>query len=100
MSVEIDPAGRRSIHVEVLVPGDPEEVWEAIATGPGVSAWFVPTEIEERLGGTITSHFGAGMDARATITAWNPPRGCLAESAGMTPGSPPMETEWMVERRS
>jgi hypothetical protein len=43
MSVKIDPSGRRSVQVEVEVPGTPEQVWQAIATGPGVSSWFVPT---------------------------------------------------------
>ena len=36
--------------VEFEVAGTPEEVWQAIATGPGISSWFVPTEIEERDG--------------------------------------------------
>jgi hypothetical protein len=35
------PPDRRSIQVEVEVPGTPEEVWQAIATGPGISAWEV-----------------------------------------------------------
>ena len=47
MSVKKDPSGRRSVQVEIEVPGTPEEVWRAIATGPGVSSWFVPTKIEE-----------------------------------------------------
>ena len=35
MSVKKEPSGRRSIQVEIEVPGTPEEVWRAIATGPG-----------------------------------------------------------------
>jgi len=46
MSVKKEPSGRRSVQVETEVPGTPEEVWHAIATGPGVSSWFVPTEME------------------------------------------------------
>jgi uncharacterized protein YndB with AHSA1/START domain len=42
MSIEREASGRRSIQVEVEVPGSPDEVWEAIATGPGISSWFVP----------------------------------------------------------
>ena len=38
MSVKKDPSGRRSVQVEFEVPGTPEEVWQAIATGPGNSA--------------------------------------------------------------
>ena len=48
MSVKKDASGRRSVQVEVEVPGTPEEVWQAIATGPGISSWFVPTEFEKR----------------------------------------------------
>ena len=48
MGVKKEASGRRSVQVEVEVPGTPEEVWQAIATGPGVSSWFVPTEVEER----------------------------------------------------
>jgi len=63
MSVKKEANGRRSVQVEVEVPGTPEQVWQAIATGPGVGAWFVPTEVDGRVGGTVTSHFGGGMDA-------------------------------------
>ena len=52
MSVKKEANGRRSVQVEVEVPGTPEQVWQAIATGPGVGAWFVPTEIDGRIGGT------------------------------------------------
>ena len=47
MSVKKEASGRRSVQVEVEVPGTPEEVWQAIATGPGISAWFTPAEFEE-----------------------------------------------------
>jgi len=46
MSVKEEASGRRSIQVEVEVPGTPEEVWQAIATGPGISSWMVPAEFE------------------------------------------------------
>lgn len=100
MSVKIEASGRRSIQVEVEVPGDPEKVWQAIATGPGVSAWFVPTEIEEREGGAIVSHFGPGMESRATATAWEPPHRFAAESLDLGPKAPPLATEWTVEALS
>jgi uncharacterized protein YndB with AHSA1/START domain len=100
MSVKIDESGRRSVEVEVEVAGTPEEVWRAIATGPGVSAWFVPTEIEEGEGGQVVSHFGPGMDAIATVTAWEPPRRFAADCENYAPGAPPMATEWIVEARS
>ena len=88
MSVKKEASGRRSIQVEVEVPGTPEEVWQAIATGPGISAWFVPTRSEERQGGQVVSNFGPGMDCPATITKWQPPPCFAAESEMGPPGSP------------
>jgi uncharacterized protein YndB with AHSA1/START domain len=98
MSVKKEASGRRSVQAEVEVPGTPEEVWQAIATGPGVSSWFVPTETRED--GTIVSHFGPGMDAVARTTAWDPPRRFAGESPGFAPNAPPLATEWTVEARS
>lgn len=100
MSVKKEPSGRRSIQVEVEVPGTPEEVWRAIATGPGISSWFVPTRSEEREGGEVVSNFGPGMDCPAKITAWQPPMRFAAESDMGPPGSPKMATEWTVEARA
>ena len=51
MSVQKDGSGKRWVQAEVEVPGTPEEVWRAIATGPGISSWFVPSEVDEREGG-------------------------------------------------
>jgi uncharacterized protein YndB with AHSA1/START domain len=100
MNAKKDASGRRSVQVEVEVPGTPEEVWQAIATGPGVSSWFVPTEVDERAGGAVVSHFGPGMDAVATATAWEPPRRFTAESRDLGLDAPPLATEWIVEARS
>ena len=59
MPVKKDASGNRSVEAETDVPGTPEEVWDAIATGPGLSAWFVPSELEGRIGGTAVSHFAS-----------------------------------------
>ena len=99
MSVKKEPSGRRSVQVEVEIPGTPEEVWRAISTGAGVSSWFVPTKIEEKLGGKITIHFGPGMDSIATITSWEPPVRFAAEDKWGENG-PLIATEWFVEARS
>jgi uncharacterized protein YndB with AHSA1/START domain len=102
MSVKKEPSGRRSIQVEVEVPGTPEEVWQAIATGPGISSWFVPTEFEEQDGKPVAvkMNFGPGMESRAVLTAWDPPRMFAAESAGWTPDMPSIATQWSVEARA
>ena len=101
MSVKKEASGRRSIQVEVEVPGTPEEVWRAIATGPGVSSWFVPTEFEEHDGKPVAvkMNFGPGMESRAAVTDWDPPRRFAAQGKGWG-GSPPIATEWSVEARA
>src|SRR5215471_2300012 len=99
--VKKDAQGNRSVEAETEVPGTPEEVWAAIATGPGVSSWFVPTTIDGREGGHVTASFGPGMDSSSKITVWDPPRRFIARNpGGMGPGTPEMATEWTVEARS
>ena len=102
MPLKKEANGRRSIQVEVEVPGTPEEVWQAIATGPGISSWFVPAEIETGPDGkpaTMRMQFGPGMESAATITAYDAPRRFAAEDA-WGPGSPVIATEWTIEARS
>jgi uncharacterized protein YndB with AHSA1/START domain len=103
MPVKIDANGQRSVQAEVEVPGTPEEVWRAIASGPGISSWFVPTALDGRVGGVTTSHFApdGSMDSNATITAWEPPHRFVAESRDdMGPDDPTVATEWSVEAKS
>jgi uncharacterized protein YndB with AHSA1/START domain len=99
MSVKKEPSGRHYVQVEVEVPGTPEEVWRAIATGPGISSWFVPTEFEMRNGKPVAVKldFGPGMESSSAITTWDPPRKFGAESPGWAPGSPVIADEWTVE---
>lgn len=99
MPVKKDPSGRRSVEAEVEVAGSPEEVWQAIASGAGISSWFVPTELEEHEGGSAVSHFGPGnsMDSVAKITRWEPPHRFVAETQE-GPGT--VATEWSVEARA
>jgi uncharacterized protein YndB with AHSA1/START domain len=100
MSVKKDVTGRRSVAVEVEVPGTPEEVWAAIATGAGISSWFVPTKSDERAGGQVVCTFGPGMDAAAKITAWEVGKRFATEGDMGMPGSPTVATEWTVEARA
>ena len=101
MSVKKESSGRRWVQVEVEVPGTPEEVWKAIATGPGISSWFVPTEFEERDGKpvAVTLNFGPGMESRSVVTTWDPPRTFGAQGEGWG-GSPAIADEWTVEARA
>jgi uncharacterized protein YndB with AHSA1/START domain len=101
MSVKQEANGRRSLQVEFEVAGTPEQVWQAIATGPGISSWFVPAEIEERDGKPVAMKlkFGPDMEIRGAITAWDPPRMFTGEGE-VYGGSPPVATEWNVEARA
>ena len=99
MPVKKDASGRRSVEAEVEVPGTPEEVWQAIATGPGISSWFVPSEVEEHEGGKAVSHFAPddSMDSAGTITTWQPPHRFVVETQE-GPGT--VASEWTVEARA
>lgn len=92
----------RRLELDFDVPGTPEEVWAAIATGPGVASWFVPASVEERRGGKIVMQFGDDDAATGTITAWEPPRRFAYEEAEWTAperGASPLATEFTVEAR-
>jgi uncharacterized protein YndB with AHSA1/START domain len=94
------PHDKRSIDVQVEVSGTPEQVWEAIATGPGLTAWFVPAEVEEREGGRVAFDFGSGIQGSGVVTAWEPPNRFAYEERDWSPGAPPLATEFLVETRA
>lgn len=101
MSIKHDQSGRRSIQVEAEVPGTPVEVWEAIATGPGISSWFYPTDLEERVGGVLRYDTGSEMvHVPAKVTVWDPPRRFQHDGKDCGPDGPPTATEWTIEPRS
>jgi uncharacterized protein YndB with AHSA1/START domain len=93
-----DQPTHRTIDLSVEVDGTPEQVWTAIATGPGISSWFVPTTVEEREGGRTMSVFGPGPDMTAPgrVAAWEPPHRVLFEGVESGEG---MAFEWLVEAR-
>ena len=85
----------RKIELAVEVPGTPEEVWEAIATGPGITSWFIPIAVEEREGGTITFDWGEYGQDTGRVAAWEPPRRVVFEGGG----DRPLAYEWLVEAK-
>ncbi len=89
---------KRSIDIEVEVPGTPEEVWQAIATGPGITSWYVPHTVEEREGGSSTASFGAAPDMQIAgrVAAWEPPRRIVFDGGEGVDG---LAFEWTVESR-
>jgi uncharacterized protein YndB with AHSA1/START domain len=57
---------------EAEVPAAPEEIWDAIATGPGTDSWFMGrTEVDPGEGGSVRTIFG-GYRPDNTITGWRP----------------------------
>lgn len=57
---------------EAPVPASPEEVWEAIASGPGIDRWFLGNNrVEQGPGGVVATDF-PGIPA-THIEVWDPP---------------------------
>lgn len=60
--------------IEIELAATPEQVWQAIATGPGIDAWFLGrNQVEPREGGSVRTAFGDSAP-EATVTAWEPLR--------------------------
>ncbi|MCY1058240.1 SRPBCC domain-containing protein [Nannocystis sp. SCPEA4] len=93
-------AEKRWVELEFVLPGTPEQLWHAMATGPGISAWFTTTTVEERVGGTIAFDFGGGAVSQGTITGWQPPARLTYEEHEWSSGAPPVATEITIRSRS
>lgn len=60
---------------DITVDVTPEQVWAAIATGPGVDSWFMGrNQVEPGIGSTTRLELDGGFTMESTITAWDPPR--------------------------
>ncbi|WP_283137476.1 SRPBCC family protein [Rhizohabitans arisaemae] len=60
------------VDMSAEVDATPEQVWEAISTGPGIDSWFMGrSEVEPKEGGTVRLTFG-GYTPSATVTSWEP----------------------------
>ena len=97
----------RRFELTVELPGTPEQVWAAIATGPGISSWFLRTEIEGREGGVLVTYMGEGAESRGEVTGWDPPRRLeyaepdWADLTGRGDADVgPLVTEFLIEARS
>jgi uncharacterized protein YndB with AHSA1/START domain len=87
------------VRKEIEVQATPEEVWEAIATGPGVDAWFMGrNEIEPREGGTSRMTL-PGFTLESTVTVWDPPKRLVLETPTEADGRF-MAFEYIVEGRA
>lgn len=82
--------------LEITVPGTPEEVWDAIATTEGQSAWAFPAEISEHEVKIHRAPFGP--DVTGTVVASERPRRFAYEEP-VNAGLPVLAVEFLVEAR-
>jgi len=83
---------------EVDLAATPEQVWEAIATGPGIDSWFLGrNQVEPGEGGTVRTAFG-DYAPESTVTAWEPPRR-FAYRSGRAEDGRFIAYEFLVEGR-
>ncbi len=90
---------RRYVEMERLLPGTPEQVWHAIATGEGNAAWFTRMELEPRAGGKLVVDFGDGATSTGEVLEWDAPRKFAYVERGWMPGAPDCFTEIHVIAR-
>lgn len=100
MPIKKDETGKRWVEMEFLTPGTVEQVWAAMATGPGNAAWFMRAEIEGRVGGKFLLDFGHGSTTTGEVTAWEPPSHFAYVERDWEPGAPPVATEITIVSRS
>jgi uncharacterized protein YndB with AHSA1/START domain len=89
----------RRLEKRVELDATPEEVWEAIATGPGIATWFVPHEVEPHEGGTVEQDYGGGFTTRGRVTAWEPGRRFAYGAFEQADAGPDYAFEFLVEGR-
>ena len=53
------------------VVATPEQVWDAIATADGISAWMVPTRLDPQIGGAVSFDLG-GFRLTGVVTDYAP----------------------------
>jgi uncharacterized protein YndB with AHSA1/START domain len=82
---------------EITVDATPEEVWQAIASGPGVDSWLMGrTEIDSATKTVLFTMFGEVSSG--TITAWEPGRR-YAWQEDRNPDGTFTAYEWLIESR-
>lgn len=81
---------------EAVFDATPEQVWDAIATGPGIDSWYMGrTEVDP--GHTVRSAFG-GYQPVSTVTAWEPGQR-LAYRTDPAPDGRYLAFEFLIEGR-
>jgi hypothetical protein len=85
------PAGEsptpRRLEKEIELDATPEQVWEAIATGPGLATWFMSMEMPIPEGDTLPPG----------VAVWDPPRHLLISPPA--PDGATQSFEYLIEGR-
>jgi len=82
----------RAEHARELA-ATPEQVWDAIATSDGISAWMVPTRLDPQIGGEVSFDHGP-FRSTGVITGYTPnQRFAYEEPWPMTDGM----REWVAD---
>jgi uncharacterized protein YndB with AHSA1/START domain len=83
---------------EAPVEATPEQVWEAIATGPGIDSWFMGrTEVRPGPAGSVRTTFG-DYSPESTVTVWEPSHR-LAYRSPDAPDGRFIAYEYLIEGR-
>jgi uncharacterized protein YndB with AHSA1/START domain len=91
--------GDWEIHSEAELEASPEQVWQALATGAGLNAWFSGAiELQPGPGGTLRSTTG-GYSDELSVTAWEPGRRVTYRSAEDADNRF-YALEWLVQGRA
>jgi uncharacterized protein YndB with AHSA1/START domain len=86
------------VREEIELAASPEQVWQAIATGPGIDSWFLGrTEVEPHQGGRARLTLGSHTQ-ESTVTAWEPGKRFAFRSAE-NPDGTFMAFEYLIEGR-
>ncbi len=86
-------------HDAAEVPASPEEVWSAIATGPGIDSWFMGrNEVKPGADGIVRTVFG-DYTPESPITEWDPPRR-FGYRSGPAPDGRFIAFEYLIEARA
>jgi len=81
------------------VPANPDEVWAAIATGPGIDSWFMGrNDVKPGPGGAVRTVFGE-YAPELEVTAWDPAHR-FAYRSGEAPDGRFIAYEFLIEGRS
>jgi uncharacterized protein YndB with AHSA1/START domain len=84
---------------EAEVPATPDEVWAAIASGPGIDSWFMGrSEVQPGPDGTVRTVFGE-YAPELDVTAWDPARR-FAYRSGEAPDGRFIAYEFLIEGRA